>query len=113
MISVATQLHHYLHNPYTITGLNKIYLGSYLSTVRLPSIVKFLPTFHHPPCNPSSPSMPKFHSPKHLATGYDDADWDDNIEVITAALPKSSVLTPKYTNVRLRDNLSLQQLNIK
>ena len=109
MISVATQLHHFLHNPCTITGLNKIYLGPYLSTACLPSIVKFLPSFHYPPHNPSSPSMPKFHPPKHLATGYDDADWDDNIEGIPAAMPKPSVLAPKYTDVRLRDNPSLQQ----
>ena len=109
MISVATQLHHYLHNPYTITGLNKIYLGPCLSTPHLPSIVNFFPTFHYPPCNPSPPSMPKFHPPKCLATGYDDADWDDNIEVVLAAMPKPSVLAPKYTDVRLRDNPSLQQ----
>ena len=109
MISVATQLHHYLHNPYTITGLKKIYLGRYLSTAHLPSIVKFLPTFYYPPHNPSSPSTPKFHPPKCLATGYDDADWDDTIEVIPAAMPKPSVLAPKYTDVRLRDNPSLQQ----
>ena len=103
MISVATQL------TYTITGLNKIYLGPYLSTACLPSIVKFLPIFHYPPCNPSSPSMPKFHPPKCLTTGYDDADWDDNIEVVAAALQKPSVLAPKYTDVRLRDNPSLHQ----
>ena len=109
MISVATQLHHYLHNPYTITGLNKIYLGLYLSTSHLPSKIKFLPIFHYPPHTSLSPSILKFHPPKHSATGYDDADWDDNIEVVPVSTPKPSVLAPKYTDVRLRDNPSLQQ----
>ena len=107
--SVATQLHHYLHNPYTIMGLNKIYLGPYLSTACLPSIIKFLPTFHYPPLTSSSPNMSKFHPPKHLATGYDNADWDENIEVVPAPMPMPSVLAPKYTDVRLKDNPSLQQ----
>ena len=109
MINVATQLHHCLHNPCTIIGLNKIYLGPYLSTVCLPSVINFLPTFHYPPLTSSSPSMSKFNPPKHLAIAYDNADWDENIEVVPAHMPKPSVLAPKYTDVRLRDNPSLWQ----
>ena len=49
IITVATQLHHFLHHPYVVPDLGHIYLGRSVSLDLIPSVAGEIHLLHYPP----------------------------------------------------------------
>ena len=49
IITVATQLHHFLHHPYVVPDLGHIYLGQSVSLVLIPLVTGEIHLLHYPP----------------------------------------------------------------
>ena len=49
IITVATQLHHFLHHPYVVPDLGHIYLGQSVSLDMIPSVAGEIHLLHYPP----------------------------------------------------------------
>ena len=122
MITVTTQLKFYLNHPYTIDGLSRMYLGSYLTPATTPKVAHFIHHLHFPPTLPAvvfkSKLVKKARLPVTPSTSiispssrskvsppaYTDVQLQDNSSAFKA-VPEPSTL--KYTDIRLRDSPSL------
>ena len=84
IITVATQLHHFLHHPYVVPDLGHIYLGQSVSLDMIPSVAGAIHLLHYPPPSPAIvqniPSSPPTKRPRFIQEA------------------------PKCTDVQLRDN---------
>ena len=87
IITVATQLHHFLHHPYVITDLNHIYLGQGVSLDMIPSIAGAIHLLYYPPppIKQSALQSPPLKRPRYIQEA------------------------PECTDVRLRDNPTLAE----
>ena len=89
IITVATQLHHFLHRPYVVPDLGHIYLGQSVSLDMIPSVAGVIHLLHYPPPSPpivqNIPSLPPTKRPRFIQEA------------------------PECTDVRLCDNPALAE----
>ena len=89
IITVATQLHHFLHCPYVVPDLGHIYLGQSVSLDMIPSVAGVIHLLHYPPPSPpivqNIPSSPPTKRPRFIQEA------------------------PECTDVWLRDNPALAE----
>ena len=87
IITVATQLHHFLHRPYVVPDLGHIYLGRSVSLDLIPSVAGKIHLLHYPlpPVKQNIPIPPPTKHPQFIQDA------------------------PECTDVRLRDNPALAE----